>query len=323
MKKRNLKRGVTCLFMVLLSLLLFSSGGYAQNPPPSQKISGKVTVGPGDRPLEGASVTVKGRSGGVQTDKDGVFSLTAKSGDVLIISYVGYSSREVRVGGRQVVNIRLDVEDRSKLNDVVVIGYGKVRRPDVTGSISSISGTELMKTQPTTFDQALQGKVAGVVVQQVSGQPGGGVSIQIRGVSSISGTNSPLYVIDGVIIPPVNDPGNGSNPLSSINPSEIETIDVLKDASATAIYGSQATNGVVVITTKRGRAGAPAVSYDAYAGIQELPKRLPTMNLQQFATFINARAQVWGFDVRPEFANPKYLGSGTDWQKELFRKPRR
>ncbi|HEY6899066.1 MAG TPA: TonB-dependent receptor [Puia sp.] len=321
MKKRNLKRGMIGLLVGALSLLLFSAGGYAQNPQVSQKITGKVTVAPDDRPLEGASVTVKGRGGGVQTDKDGVFSLNAKSGDVLIISYVGYSPREVRVGSRPTVDIRLDIEDRSKLNDVVVIGYGKVRRPDVTGSISSISGSELMKTQPTTFDQALQGKVAGVVVQQVSGQPGGGVSIQIRGVSSISGTNSPLYVIDGVIIPPVNDPGNGSNPLGSINPAEIETIDVLKDASATAIYGSQATNGVVVITTKRGRAGAPAVSYDGYAGFQELPKRLPTMNLQQFATYINARAQVWGFDVRPEFANPKYLGPGTDWQKELFRKP--
>jgi len=321
MKKRNLKRGMIGLFLGALSLLLFSAGGYAQNPLPSQKITGKVTVAPGDRPLEGASIMVKGRGGGVQTDKDGVFSLDARNGEVLIISYVGYSPREVRVGSRQAVNVRLEAEDKSKLNDVVVIGYGKVRRPDVTGAISSISGAELMKTQPTTFDQALQGKVAGVVVQQVSGQPGGGVSIQIRGVSSISGTNSPLYVIDGVIIPPVNDPGNGSNPLSSINPSEIESIDVLKDASATAIYGSQATNGVVVISTKRGRAGAPVINYDAYAGFQEIPKRLPTMNLQQFATYINARAQVWGFDVRPEFANPKYLGSGTDWQKELFRKP--
>jgi TonB-dependent SusC/RagA subfamily outer membrane receptor len=132
------------------------------------------------------------------------------------------------------------------------------------------------------------------VVQQVSGQPGGGVSIQIRGVSSISGSNSPLYVIDGVIIPPVSDPGSGSNPLNAINPAEIESIDVLKDASATAIYGSQATNGVVVITTKRGKAGAPQITYDFYAGYQEIAKRLPTINLQQLATFINARAAVPG-----------------------------
>src|ERR1043165_7952406 len=136
---------------------------------------------------------------------------------------------------------------------IYIPGYAQTKR--VTGSISSIKGDDLRQTQPTAFDQALQGKVAGVVVQQISGQPGGGVSIQIRGVSSISGTNSPLYVIDGIIIPPVNDPGNGSNPLNAINPSEIESIDVLKDASATAIYGSQATNGVIVITTKSGKAG--------------------------------------------------------------------
>ncbi|HEY8967729.1 MAG TPA: TonB-dependent receptor plug domain-containing protein, partial [Puia sp.] len=244
MKKQHLKRAMICLFWASLNFLFFSIGANAQNPPGPKKITGKVVVGPDDKPLQGASVTVKGRTGGTQTDKDGMFSLSAGDGDILIISYVGYSPREVRVGARQVVNVRLEMEDKSRLNDVVVIGYGQTRRKDVTGSISSISGAELLKTQPATIDQALQGKVAGVVVQQVSGQPGGGVSIQIRGVSSISGSNSPLYVIDGVIIPPVGDPGNGSNPLNTINPSEIESIDVLKDASATAIYGSQATNGV-------------------------------------------------------------------------------
>jgi len=208
----------------------------------------------------------------------------------------------------------------SNLNEVVVTGYAKAKRKDVTGSISSIKGDDLRQTQPTTFDQALQGKVAGVVVQQISGQPGGGVSIQIRGVSSITGSNSPLFVIDGIIIPPVSDPGNGGNPLNSINPADIESIDVLKDASATAIYGSQATNGVVVITTKRGKAGPPTVSYDFYTGDQEIAKKLPTMNLQQYATFMDARAVVWGFGARPEFANPQYLGVGTNWQNELFRR---
>jgi len=320
MKKQHLKSAMICLFWASLTLLFFSIGANAQTPPGIKKITGKIVVGPDEKPLQGASVTVKGRAGGTQTDKDGLFSLNAGNGDILIISYVGYSTREVRVGSRQVINVRLEMEDKSRLNDVVVIGYGQTRRKDVTGSISSISGTELLKTQPATIDQALQGKVAGVVVQQVSGQPGGGVSIQIRGVSSISGSNSPLYVIDGVIIPPVGDPGNGSNPLNTINPSEIESIDVLKDASATAIYGSQATNGVIVITTKRGKAAAPQISYDAYAGYQEIPKRLPTMNLQQFAGYLNDRSKVWGFDARPEFVNPKYLGPGTDWQKELFRK---
>jgi len=321
MKKQHLKSAMICLFWASLSFLFFSIGANAQkNPPGLRKVTGKVVVGPDDKPLQGASVSVKGHAGGAQTDKDGLFSLNIKDGDVLIITYVGYMPTEVRVGTRQTIDVRMQVQDKSTLNDVVVIGYGQTRRKDVTGSISSISGTELLKTQPATFDQALQGKVAGVVVQQVSGQPGGGVSIQIRGVTSMNSSNSPLYVIDGVIIPPVNDPGNGSNPLNTINPSEIESIDVLKDASATAIYGSQATNGVIVITTKRGRASAPQISYDAYAGYQEIPKRLPTMNLQQFAGYLNDRSKVWGFDARPEFVNPKYLGHGTDWQKELFRK---
>ena len=231
---------------------------------------------------------------------------------------IGFERKEVLVGNTNNIKVRLS-EIASQLDDVVVIGYGKAKRRDVTGAISSVSGEDLRKTQPATFDQALQGKVAGVSVQQISGQPGGGVSIQIHGISSISGSNSPLYVIDGVIIPPTNDPGNGSNPLNTINPSEIESIDVLKDASATAIYGSQATNGVIVITTKRGRVAPPQISYDGYAGYQQIPKKLPTVNLQQLASFLNDRAGVWGFDARPEFTNPKYLGTGTDWQNELFR----
>lgn len=323
--KKKLKRVFTCLLWGSLFLLPFTVRVTAQAPTslqtvPPKQITGKVVISPGEKPLEGAAVIVKGSGVGTQTDKDGKFTLLAKQGDVLIVSYVGFAVQEVKIGSKTVINVFMQETDPNKLNDVVVIGYGRARRKDITGSISSVTGEELRKTMPTTFDQALQGKVAGVVVQQISGQPGGGVSIQVRGVSSISGSNSPLYVIDGVIIPTPGDPGGGSNPLNSINPSEIESIDVLKDASATAIYGSQATNGVIVITTKRGKAGAPQISYDGYAGYQELPKKLPTVNLQQFATLLNERGAVWGFDKRPEFANPKYLGTGTNWQDELFRK---
>ena len=188
-----------------------------------------------------------------------------------------------------------------------------------------------METQPTTIDQALQGKVAGVVVQQVSGQPGGGVSVQIRGLGNFTGT-TPLYVIDGVQIPPnaqipsTYGPGSsnngvneGSNPLSSINPSDIASIDILKDASATAIYGSQASGGVVIITTKRGVSGKPLISYDGYVGWQSLPKYYDVMNLPEYATFMNEKAAIIGYDLRPQFANPQYLGPGTNWQKELYR----
>ncbi|TFF38523.1 TonB-dependent receptor [Mucilaginibacter psychrotolerans] len=312
---KNLQKRVKRRFSLIIMGLLLYFSAHAQ----TFNITGKVTGSDNGQPIPGVNVRIKGTTTGAVTGVDGGYSITAAPGNILVFSFLGYSSQEINVKLTGVIDVKLSPTS-SNLNEVVVTGYARTKRKDVTGAISSISGNDLRQTQPTTFDQALQGKVAGVVVQQVSGQPGGGVSIQIRGVSSISGSNSPLYVIDGVIIPPVNDPGTGSNPLNTINPAEIESIDVLKDASATAIYGSQATNGVVVITTKRGKSGPPRITYDFYAGYQELAKRLPTVDLQQLATFINARAAVWGFDSRPEFANPQYLGKGTDWQKELFRK---
>jgi TonB-linked SusC/RagA family outer membrane protein len=311
-RAKTIRLKLKLLLSILLLLLIASTNSYAQT-----KISGTVVNQQTAAPITGATITVKNTKRFAIANEAGLFSIEATLGEVLIITAVGFESKEVRIGASQ-LKIQLQ-ESFSQLDNVVVIGYGRIKRKDLTGSVASVSGNELRKTSPTTFDQALQGKVAGVVVQQISGQPGGGVSIQIRGISSISGSNSPLYVIDGVIIPPTNNPGNGANPLNTINPSEIESIDVLKDASATAIYGSQATNGVIVITTKRGSVAAPQISYDGYYGYQQLPKRLPTVNLQQLATFLNERAVVWGFDARPEFANPKYLGTGTNWQDELFR----
>ena len=296
-------------------LLLFaSSNAFAQT-----KVIGKIVNNRTSAPASGATITVKNTNRTAVADEAGRFTIDASTGDVLIITMVGYAQKEVTVGKSNSVDVKL-TESAGQLDDVVVIGYGKTRRKDVTGAISSITGEELRKTQPTTFDQALQGKVAGVVVQQISGQPGGGVSVQIRGLSSF-GSNSPLYVIDGVIIGGAGATGAGANPLAAINPSEIESIDVLKDASATAIYGSQATNGVIVITTKRGQVVPPRISYDVYTGLQQVLKRLPLMNLKEYATFINERntGMGWGFDTRPTLANPKYLGEGTDWQKELFR----
>jgi TonB-linked SusC/RagA family outer membrane protein len=299
-----------CILFLLL-ILLTGTPVFAQT-----KISGTVTNNQ-NKPVSGATIHVVKTTRYTITNDAGAFSIEAGKGDVIAVSYVGYAQKEVSVTSDN-MHIQLEATD-NQLENLVVIGYGKVRRKDLTGSISSISGDELRKTQPSTFDQALQGKVAGVVVQQISGQPGGGVSIQIHGVSSVNGNNSPLYVIDGVVIAPPSNPGAGSNPLNTINPSEIESIDVLKDASATAIYGSQATNGVIVISTKRGKSGPPTITYDNYFGYQRLPKRLPVVDLPQFASLLNARAVVWGFDARPEFANPQYLGKGTDWQEELFR----
>jgi TonB-linked SusC/RagA family outer membrane protein len=301
---------------VILAVMLCSFGLVsAQNS--DGKVTGTVIAESNGEPLIGVNILVKDSKQGTMTDLQGVFTIKAKIGETLRVSYIGYATQYVKVTGNA-LTVHL-IENEKSLDEVVVVGYGTQKRKDVTGSISSITGKELNETQPTTFDQALQGKVAGVMVQQISGQPGGGVSIQIHGMSSISSTNSPLYVIDGVIIPPSGDPGNGSNPLSAINPSEIESIDVLKDASATAIYGAQATNGVIVISTKRGTVSAPEITYDGYTGYQQLPSKLKTVNLQQFASILNDRAVAWGFDARPEFANPQYLGPGTDWQDQLFR----
>ncbi|MGN6177882.1 MAG: SusC/RagA family TonB-linked outer membrane protein [Mucilaginibacter sp.] len=313
---KNLQRRMKRIISLFTMCMFLYVSGHAQ----SLKIVGKVTGTDNSQPIPGVNIKVKGTATGTVSANDGSYSISAAPGNVLVFTFLGYSTQQVIVKEAGTINVKLNPTS-SDLNEVVVIGYGKSKRKDVTGSISSIKGDDLRQTLPTTFDQALQGKVAGVVVQQISGQPGGGVSIQIRGVSSITGSNSPLYVIDGIIIPPVSDPGNGGNPLNSINPADIETIDVLKDASATAIYGSQATNGVVVITTKRGKAGAPTVNYDFYEGDQEIPSELPTMNLRQYATFINARSTVWGFATKQDqFANPQYLGLGTNWQKELFRR---
>ena len=301
-------------YAILVMLCSFSSA-FAQNS--DGKISGVILDEKNGDPVLGASLFIEESKKSTISNPNGEFTIEAKKGETLAVSYLGYVTQKIKVTGNK-ISIKLK-EDISSLKEVVVIGYGTSKRGDLTGAISSISGDELRKTQPTTFDQALQGKVAGVVVQQTSGQPGGGVSIQIRGMSSF-GNSSPLYVIDGVIIGNRSEGPGGTNPLATISPSDIQSIDVLKDASATAIYGSQATNGVIVITTKRGKEGAPKITYEFTTGYQELIKQYPTMNLREYATFINARAAVWGFDERPEFANPQYLGKGTNWQDELFRK---
>jgi TonB-linked SusC/RagA family outer membrane protein len=288
-------------------------------PAQSIKINGTITSQSNSSPIPGVTVSVKNTNRVTVTDKAGRFTIDAANGNTLVITMIGYQKKEVLVENNTSIEIKL-AENISQLEDVVIIGYGKTKRKDVTGAISSVSGDEIRKTQPVTLDQALQGKVPGLVVQQISGQPGGAVSVQIRGISSFGG-GSPMYVIDGIIVGNTAALGAGVNPLAGINPSEIESVDVLKDASATAIYGSQATNGVIVITTKRGQVAPPSITYDMYTGYQQIPKRLPLMNLMEYASFINERNKGlgWGFDTRPEFANPKYLGTGTDWQKELFR----
>jgi len=242
----------------------------------------------------------------------------------LVFSYIGYTNQEVQANGAK-INVSLE-ENTKALNEVVVVGYGTMRRSDLTGAVGSISADDIRKSVNTSFAQALQGRVAGVEVTQNSGAPGGGISVSIRGLNTIMGGNEPLYVIDGIMMDgnSNNDGnnaryGNSSNVLSTINPGDIVSMEILKDASATAIYGTKGANGVVMITTKQGQTGKTKVSYEGYLGIQQLPRKLDVLNLREYAEYQNLRAQVLGWGAREEFSDPSILGDGTNWQDEIFR----
>jgi TonB-linked SusC/RagA family outer membrane protein len=296
-------------------------------------IAGKVT-GEDNAPIPGVSVSVKGTTVGTVTDPNGNYSLTVpKDAKTLVFSFIGMLTEEVEIGSRTQIDTKL-LPDITSLNEVVVIGYGSVKKTDVTTSISSINQKELKTLPVAGIDQAIQGRLSGVTVTNNGGQPGGGVSVRVRGITSVNG-NEPLYVIDGVPFQnPVNTQdqsflGGGSGQtaqsvMASINPADIESIDILKDASAQAIYGSRAANGVVLITTKKGKAGEGKIVYDTYYGLQTIPKKLPVMNLRQFADYQNSiipeiNAVTGGNqEITPEFANPSILGKGTDWQDEIY-----
>lgn len=309
----------------LFFLILLISGTIAFG----QTVTGKVSGG--GQPLPGASILVKGTNNGTTTDFDGNYSLNnVSSNATLIMSYVGYKTQQIALNGKLVVNVNL-VEDAESLDEVVVIGYGSVKKSDLTGAISTVKGDALADQPLTGLDQALQGKVSGVSVTQNSGAPGGGVSVRVRGVTSLTGNNEPLYVIDGVPVEADsnNDSftfsalggGNGQtkvSALSNLNPADIESMQVLKDASATAIYGSRASNGVVLITTKKGKNGKSTISYESYLGYQSTPKYLDLMNLQEYAEFYKEIAGATGQSIPFELQNPALLGKGTDWQREIF-----
>ena len=297
----------------MLTALLVAAGMLTASAQ-TQTVKGVVTGSSDGEPLIGATVMVKETKTGVVTDIDGNFTVKVTNGQKLVFSYIGYETKEIKYTGQATINVAL--EDASTLDEVVVVGYGVMKRSDITGSVVSVSEKDIKKSVITSVDQALQGRAAGVQVTQNSGSPGGGISVSIRGVNSLNG-NEPLYVIDGVAI---DGQTNGNNTaLSSINPSDIVSMEVLKDASATAIYGSRASNGVVLITTKKGQAGKPTISYEGYYAIQQIPSRLETMNLREYAVLYNERVDALGWGEREEFADPSILGNGTNWQKEIFR----
>ncbi len=297
---------------LVLLLCMLPIGAYAQ------KITIKGTVSAADGPVIGATVKVKGAQGGTITDYDGNYTIDAQSNSTLVFSYVGYQTQEVKVAGKKTLNVTLH-EDEALLNEVVVVGYGTMRKSDLTGAVTQVDSKAFEKSVSTSIDQVLQGRAAGVQIQANTGTPGGSSTIRIRGTNSLNASSQPIFVIDGVIIDSDGSDDGNSNPLAGINPSDILTMDILKDASATAIYGSRASNGVIMITTKRGKAGEATLTYDGYVGWQQMPKKLDVLNLKQYAQHYNDIADAQIKSAVGTFLRPELLGEGTDWQDELFK----
>src|SRR5450755_3926869 len=244
----------------------------------NQQISGRVVDNENDSSIEGVTVKIKGQRTGTTTNRDGAFTFSAPQNAVLVFSSIGFLNKEVPVEGNNLTTVRL-ISVRQSLQQVVVIGYGTAKRKDITGSISSITADQIQEVPVTTLDQAMQGRAAGVQIINNDASPGGNVTILIRGVGSLAtGGNTPLYVVDGY-------PTTGNS--NFMNPNDIASIDVLKDASATAIYGVRAANGVVIVTTKRGYTNKTKVSFDMYENFQSKPKEYKLLNAPQFAALSN------------------------------------
>lgn len=271
------------------------------------RISGTVSDELG-QPLPGASIVEKGTANGVTSDFDGNYSITVSDGyTTLVFSYVGYLSKEVGINARTSLDVALE-PDVAQLDNVVVVGYGTQKKAVVTGAVAAISADEITQTPVTGFDQALQGRISGVQVTQNSGEPGGSVSVRIRGVGSLSSSNEPLYVVDGI---PYTDG------INNINPNDIERIDVLKDAASAAIYGSRASNGVVLITTKRGKVGKLTTTLDTYTGFSTVNRKIDLLNGPDFARLANQSLANAGEPTNPAWDNPSSLPS-YDWQDAMF-----
>ncbi len=271
-------------------------------------VSGKVTD-ENNEGLPGVNVLIKGTTQGTVTDIEGDFSLEVPDeSSILVFSSVGYLSVELPVGARTVFDLAMD-PDVTALEAVVVVGYGTQEKRNVSGSIVSIDSKVLQQTQSPSFDAALQGRVPGVYVTTNGGQPGGGIFVRVRGAGTINNSN-PLYVIDGIIIPAGNS--ENSNPLATINPNDIESIDILKDAASSAIYGARAANGVVLITTKKGKIGKPTLTYSGYYGVQQITSNLARpMNAREFAENMNTAFLASGDPI--PFPDVSSIGEGTNW----------
>ena len=306
---------------IILLLLLFAAFHvFGQQ----RTITGRVTDKSDGSTIPGVSVLAVGTNSGTVTNLDGEYSITVDSSvKILQFSYVGMRTQKITIGTSTSIEIRME-SDNIGLDEFVVVGYGTVKKSDLTGSVTSFNMEELAKIPANSFDKKMQGRVSGVQVTSQSAQPGGATSVKIRGGNSIMAGNEPLYVIDGVLMESqqnfswIGSPAE--NGLSSINPNDIESMEILKDASATAIYGARGANGVVIITTKKGKAGKGKISFSSYLGLQKKSTNIEVMNASQFAKLYDEA----GFNANPDGYTPLYpkpdsLGEGTNWQNEIFR----
>lgn len=286
-------------------------------------VSGRVTLSGSGEPAAGTSVLVKGTNRGTQTDGNGNFTIPAEKTALLVFSRIGYQTQEIQVGNQTRIEVVLQ-ESQVNLDQVVVVSYGMQRQRDITGSVQRISASELQDVPAAEFGQKLQGRVAGVQIGQVTGRPGQGMTFRIRGAASLGSGNQPLVVVDGQ--PIMGD-------FNLLNPDDIESFSVLKDASATALYGSRAANGVIIITTKQAKAGKTNITFNAYYGTQSVPQRgrPDLMNAREFAEFMNGfyqdkiQYEKWvnpatGLaEIPDDYKNPSQYGKGTDWYNALLR----
>lgn len=312
----------SCLVLMFLSISMMA-----------QKVPVSGTVSDQTGPVIGASVIEKGTTNGTMTDNDGHFALTVSKGAVIEISSIGYKTQEITVGAQTNFTVTLS-EDNEFLDEVVVVGYGSMKKSDLAGASVSMKESDLKGSIISSLDQSLQGRAAGVTAVTTSGAPGSSSSIRVRGQATINANAEPLYVIDGVIVQGGGNTGadfglgdalgNGKvstiSPLSTINPADIVSMEILKDASATAIYGAQGANGVVLITTKHGKSGEAKFSYDGMVAMSRQAVRLNMMNLREYAQYYNEMIEEGDiYETNPYYATPSLLGKGTNWQDEIFR----
>lgn len=312
----------SCLILMFLSISMVA-----------QKVPVSGTVSDQTGPVIGASVIEKGTTNGTMTDNDGRFTLTVSKGAVIEISSIGYKTQEITVGAQTNFTVTLS-EDNEFLDEVVVVGYGSMKKSDLAGASVSMKESDLKGSIISSLDQSLQGRAAGVTAVTTSGAPGSSSSIRVRGQATINANAEPLYVIDGVIVQGGGNTGadfglgdalgNGKvstiSPLSTINPADIVSMEILKDASATAIYGAQGANGVVLITTKHGKSGEAKFSYDGMVAMSRQAVRLNMMNLREYAQYYNEMVEEGDiYETNPYYATPSLLGKGTNWQDEIFR----